>query len=114
MITKGENWMNMLSFELSAIDIILALAVLILFVLYWTKVSRIPDERFFRGIMTQNISQENFAPNPKSDDTACPRGFGNIRQIGEDGSVSEKCLGCYRIMECYSESAEIRSRLSQV
>jgi len=41
---------------------------------------------------------------PERDYTKCPRGFGNIRTLGKDNSVSEKCLGCYRIMECYSES----------
>jgi hypothetical protein len=103
----------MLSFEITAIDIILALAVLVLFVLYWTKLSNIPDERFFRGITTNNTSPETFTSYPQNDYTECPRGFGNIKKIGDDGSVSERCLGCYRIMECYSESEEIRSRLNQ-
>ena len=104
----------MLSFELSAIDIILVLAVLVLFVLYWTKLSKIPDGRFFRGINTRNASLERVTSHPQSNYTKCPRGFGNIKKIGDDGSVSEKCLGCYRIMECYSESEAIRSQLSQV
>jgi len=104
----------MLSFELTAIDIILALAVLVLFVLYWTKLSKLPDERFFRGIMANSTSPEKFASYPQNGYTECPRGFGNIKKIGDDGSVSEKCLGCYRIMECYSESEEISSRLTQV
>ena len=106
--------MNMLNFELTAIDIILALAVLILFVLYWTKLSKLPDERFLRGIMTSSTSPERFTSNPQSDHPECPRGFGNIKKIGDDGSVSERCFGCYRIMECYSESEEIRSRFTEV
>ena len=106
--------MNMLSFELSAIDIILVLAVLVLLVLYWTKLSKIPDEQFFRGSMAKAVSPEKVISNPQSGYAECPRGFGYIRKIGNDGSVSERCLGCYRIMECYSESEEIKSQLNQV
>jgi hypothetical protein len=104
----------MLSFQLSAIDIILVIAVLILFLLYWTKLSNIPDERFFRGILTKNTGTERIRANSQDDYTECPRGFGNIRKIKDDGSVSERCLGCYRIMECYSERERIRSQLNPV
>lgn len=106
--------MNMLSFELTAIDIILVIAVLVLFVLYWTKLSKIPDERFFRGILTKNTGPEKITSNPQNYYTECPRGFGNIKKINDDGSVSERCLGCYRIMGCYSEREEIRFQLNQV
>jgi hypothetical protein len=106
--------MNMLAFELTAIDIILVLAVIVLFVLYWTKLSKIPDERFFQGLMTKSASPERFTSSLQNDYTECPRGFGNIKKIEDDGSVSERCLGCYRIMECYSESKAIRSQLNQV
>jgi hypothetical protein len=140
----------MLSFELTAIDIILVIAVLVLFVLYWTKLSKIPDEQFFRGlrakdaiqekvssnpqsgyaecprefgnirkikhffrgIAAKDASQEKVSSNPQSGYAECPRGFGNIRKIDNDGSVSERCLGCYRIMECYGETEEIRSQPS--
>ena len=36
--------------------------------------------------------------------TECPRGFGNIKRLAENDSVSERCLGCYMIVECYSEN----------
>ena len=104
----------MLSFELTAIDIILVIAVLVLFVLYWTKLSKIPDEQFFRGILTKNTGPEKITSNPQNYYTECPRGFGNIKKINDDGSVSERCLGCYRIMECYSERERIRSQLNQL
>lgn len=102
----------MLSFELSAIDVILGMAVIVLFVLYWSKLSGIPDKRIFRGLTTRNTTPEPVTPQPQKGYSECPRGFGNIKKIDSDGSVSEKCLGCYRIMECYSETAAIRSQLS--
>ena len=106
--------MNMLSFELSAIDIILVLSVLVLLVLYWTKLSKIPDEQLFSKSTAKHIKQEKIIKNPQNGYAECPRGFGYIKKIGDDGSVSERCLGCYRIMECYSEQEEIKPQLNQV
>jgi len=106
--------MNMLSFELTAIDIILVISVIVLLVLYWTKLSKIPEEQFFRGLTAKNESPEKIVSNLQSGYAECPRGFGYIKRIGDDGSVSERCLGCYRIMECYSESEEVKLQLNQV
>jgi len=111
---KGENRMNMLSFELTAIDLILAIAVIVLIVLYWTKLSKIPEEQFLRRSTAKAASPERLATRSQSGYAECPRGFGYIKKIGDDGSVSERCLGCYRIMECYSEQEEIKSQLNQV
>jgi len=106
--------MNMLSFEVTAIDLILVIAVMVLLVLYWAKLSKIPDEQFFRRSTAKVASPEILESNPQSGYAECPRGFGYIKKIGDDGSVSERCLGCYRIMECYSEQEEIKSQLNQV
>ena len=106
--------MNMLSFELTAIDIILVMAVIVLLVLYWTKLSKIPDEKLFSKSTAKHITQEKIIKNPQNGYAECPRGFGYIKKIGADGSVSERCLGCYRIMECYSESEDVKPQLSQV
>jgi len=98
-----KRW-DMIPFELTAIDLILTIAVIVLIVLYWTKLSKIPDEQIFRGLIARDTNPEKVISNPQSDYTECPRGFGDIRKIGDDGSVSERCLGCYRVMECYGES----------
>ncbi len=95
----------MLSFELSAIDLILVLSVIVLLILYMTKLSvKTPEENSFRQPIVKNANLERSVSMPQNDYTECPRGFGNIRKLGEDNSVSERCLGCYRIMECYSEN----------
>ena len=108
----------MLSFELSAIDIILVISVIVLLILFITKMSgrkheeeslksftKMParkHEESFRQTKVNNVAPERTVLAPQNDYTKCPRGYGNIRKLGEDNSVSEKCLGCYRIMECYS------------
>ena len=104
----------MLSFELTAIDLILVIAVIVLLVLYWTKLSKIPEEQLLRGSTAKNESPEKIATNPQSGYAECPRGFGYIKKIDDEGSVSERCLGCYRIMECYSESEEIKPQFNEV
>jgi len=103
----------MLSFELTAIDIILVIAVIALIVLYWAKLSKIP-EQFFRGSIAKDTSPEKIKSNPQNGYAECPRGFGYIKRIADDGSVSERCLDCYRITECYSEQKEIKPQLNQV
>ena len=62
------------------------------------------EEKPFKQPTLSAAPPERPAPMPQRDYTACPRELGNIRKLGENNSVSERCLGCYRLMECYSES----------
>ena len=126
-----ENRRKMLSFELSAIDLILVISVIVLFLLYMTKLSaNKPEEALFEGLMEKNVKQKyqdsgktSFGKRVRSffnksgkhfknikvsvhkyDGTECPRGFGKIKKFDENNSVSERCLGCYNFMECYDEN----------
>ena len=98
--------MSMLSFELSAVDLILAIAVFVLLVLYTTKLANCPEEVLRKSIRSYSRKEKDVEVRPRENYGECPRGFGNIRKLGSDGSVSERCLGCYRIMECYSEGSK--------
>jgi len=94
----------MLSFELSAIDLILAIAVIILLVLHLTNSSgNIFDQIFSKRKKRKQKDYEGTALKPTGDYTECPRGFGNIKKLSANNQVSERCLGCYQIMECYNE-----------
>lgn len=105
----------MLSFELSAIDLILAVAVIILLILYITKSSAktlteekllVRKEKLSRkptmeeGRLEKKI--ERLTPKPQTDSTKCPYGFGYLKKLDKDASIPDKCLGCSRIIECYS------------
>jgi hypothetical protein len=48
----------MLPFELTAIDLILVIAVIVLIVLYWTKLSKISEEQIFRESVTKDTIPE--------------------------------------------------------
>ncbi|MEJ2241919.1 MAG: hypothetical protein P8Y18_07235 [Candidatus Bathyarchaeota archaeon] len=98
----------MIEFELSAIDIILAIAVVVLLVLYLKHFSpsSLGSKANQQNVIVNTEKQEKQnVPKPKKEDYAeCPRGFGKIKNLSNDNSVSERCLGCYQIMECYTES----------
>jgi hypothetical protein len=121
----------MLSFELSAIDLILVLSVIVMLILYMTKMSTITPEKkqversvekekktkflkkFINSSKNSTVSvSSKFEKQPKEKSSqiqqtysiACPRGFGYIELLDSDNSVSQKCLGCYKIMECYLEN----------
>ena len=98
----------MIEFELSAIDIILAIAVVVLLVLYLKHFSppSLGSKADQQNIITniENKKSQNFSKPKKIDYAECPRGFGKIKNLSEDNSVSERCLGCYQIMECYTET----------
>lgn len=110
----------MLSFELSAIDLILAIAVIVLLVLYITKSSPKPpaEEKILvvresspekpakeaamleeekKGLMPSHLqSQTGSVP--------CPFGFGYLRRLDKEASIPDGCLSCSRIVDCYSRN----------
>ena len=102
---KIKNRWNMISFELSAIDLVLVIAVIVLLILYLTKVSvNTFEPKYVSQSITADANQERRTLRSQIDVTECPRGFGNIKKFGGDKSISDRCLGCYRVMECYNEN----------
>ena len=95
----------MLSFEVSAIDLILVIAVVVLLLLYLKNfATAVPEDKFFKPKIVKDLNKKRKQLVSKTSYAECPRGFGNIRKLGDDNSVSDRCLGCYRIMECYGET----------
>jgi hypothetical protein len=112
----------MLSFELSAIDLILAVAVIVLLILYLTKSSakpaveekllvekESPSETPATEVATPDEEREEPVsaqpqpkPQPKTGSATCPFGFGYLRKLDKDASIPDGCLGCSRLLECYS------------
>jgi hypothetical protein len=107
----------MLSFELSAIDLILAIAVIILLVLYITRLSGRPlvEESLFVGkasssekrVTEDRVAEEGERPvstQPKSQSGSelCPFGFGYLSKLDREASIPDECLRCPRVMDCCS------------
>jgi hypothetical protein len=99
----------MLTFEITAIDLILVIAVIVLLLLYVTKLANSPEE-LIRKSMEKNVRREsskmkycNSSNNSDVNDALneCPRGFGKIGGVGDDNSISERCFSCYKMSQCY-------------
>jgi hypothetical protein len=107
----------MLSFQLSAIDLILAIAVIILLILYITKLSektptqeKLPVEEKKPSeepatettIPEEEEERKRLASKPQTNSTKCPYSFGYLKKLDKNASIPDKCLSCHRIMECFS------------
>lgn len=104
----------MLPFELTAIDSILVIAVIILLILHMKK-NNSPEEFVKSRIRKEKQKARNSVTdcNNKTTDikyTECPRGFGKIKIIGKNNTVSERCLSCYRLMDCYGEGKGLKDQ----
>jgi hypothetical protein len=112
-------WENrMLSFELSAIDLILAIAVIILLVLYITRLSARPPAEDRRFVGKESSSEKRVTeaavpdeegerpvsaqPKSQTGSATCPFGFGYLSKLDRKASIPDGCLRCSRVMECCS------------
>jgi hypothetical protein len=102
----------MFSFDVSAIDIVLAMAVVVLFVLYVAKkpesardVSTTPEK-----VKTLQENQKTTARTLKSgknvraksqtDFRNCAHSFGYLRSLPRNTPVPDECLGCPTVVQC--------------
>lgn len=94
----------MLPFELTAIDAILVIAVIILMILHLKNIKS-PDKVLEKLHQEKQLEKKQVCFNHSS---KCPRGFGEIRIIGENNTISERCLQCYMLTKCYTEKDSIK------
>ena len=101
----------MLSFELSAIDIVLLVAVLILLSLYVTKMREKPQNQ-----LESKTEQQQFPTKPQKTkkekkktespeeqtktNFECAHHFGYLRNLPRNTPVPEECFGCPQVMQC--------------
>lgn len=101
----------MLSFELSAMDIVLLVAVLILLSLYVTKMREKPQNQ----LESKTEQQVVFKKSPKTKkekkktelqkeqpetDIECAHHFGYLRSLPPNTPVPDECFGCPKVMQC--------------
>ena len=95
----------MLSFELSAIDLILVIAVVILLILYMTRPSTKTalEEKLLPTNATLKAEKERLPEVPTSKNASkCALHFGYLKELGRDADIPDECLACSRVMECVS------------
>lgn len=106
----------MLSFELSAIDIVLMIAVLILLVLYITKKPATSKTEPQSHVEKPRKLPENLkpmsrvqkakpnVPRPQTNLHNCVHHFGYLRNMSENTQIPEECFGCQKVMRCMFKS----------
>jgi len=105
----------MLSFDLSAIDIVLLVAVLILFLLY---VTRKPGASRTEAGLQSNIERKRKLPlikkenshakkpktssptQPNAESHNCAHEFGYLKDLPRNTPVPDECFGCPKVMQC--------------
>lgn len=102
----------MFSFDVSAIDIVLAVAVVVLFVLYVAKKpeSTRAVSTTVKRVDTLQENQKAASGTPKSrknvraksqtDFRSCAHSFGYLRSLPRNTPVPDECLGCPTVVQC--------------
>jgi len=105
----------MLSFNVSVIDIVLVLAIIVLLILYITKQSTksvaepelsVPEKKGVEkppeALETQKSIEEKQLPtHPQTDSLECPHHFGYLKKLPKDASIPDECFRCPRMTDCF-------------
>jgi cytoskeletal protein RodZ len=104
----------MLSFDLSAIDVVLLVAVLILFSLYVARKPRASrteskfesnadKKRTIPLIKKKNSSTKlktSSSTQPNAESQNCAHEFGYLKDLPRNTPVPDECFGCPKVMQC--------------
>jgi hypothetical protein len=106
----------MLSFEISAIDVVLSVAILVLLLLFVTqRKSQLQFESQPRRLPKNVKSEESeandriFAEHRLDKQTAegfqgCVHQFGHLRNMPKNTAVPAECFGCPKVLRCMFEN----------
>lgn len=100
-ISSGTQ--KMLSFNITAIDIILAIAVIILTILYLKKTQDFPEELSLRSL-TKNLKHQNLTLNLQDDFAELPTNCQNNNDFSENNTFSEATLEKITMIQKDSEN----------
>jgi hypothetical protein len=100
----------MLSFDVSAIDVVLVVAVLILLSLYVTRKTGTPKTEPKQQIEMKHKVQENpqtttkivksKTPQLQAGFQSCVHHFGYLKGLEKNKAVPDECFGCPKVMQC--------------
>lgn len=115
----------MLSFELSVIDLVLAVAIVIVLLLQITRApvksvtepeltneNQKASESSVRNVLTPRTSKTK-QPFTRliENSVKCPQHFGYLRNLSNTSSIPEECYSCPRMMQClYSKKQNHESK----
>ena len=103
----------MLLFELSAIDLVLLIAVIVLLILYIIKPAtkfssieeKIPSDKPAKTVTSLKTEGERLlSTQSETDSLKCPHSFGYLKKLDKNAPIPDECLNCPRIMECFGSN----------
>lgn len=100
-----------LSFELSVIDVVLVIAVVVLMLLYLTKRQGQPTNKPELSVKGQEkllekpkmpvkAAQKKVSKTQPSADFKCAHEFGYLKNLPKKNPVPDECFGCPRTLRC--------------
>lgn len=119
----------MLSFELSVMDIVLAIAIIILLLLHISRMptksateqklsreNRKPSKQSRKNIVKLNTSKKKESSYTRSleGSVKCPHRFGYLKTLPFGSSVPEECYGCSRMMQCLFSNEQNSGELKKI
>jgi len=102
---------SMLSFDLSVIDIVLAIAVIVLLLLFISQRQGRPAESdsikghrtlLAKGGRTAIVTQNRESGTFSSDSVRCAHHLGYLRDHPSNTPIPDECFGCQDVMRCLS------------
>jgi len=108
----------MVSFEFSAIDIVLMMAIIVLLILYLTKASTKPHaelehstkkektpEKPTVSLESQKSSEEALPTTSveTGNSAKCTHQFGYLKKLPKDASIPDECFTCPKYIRCALE-----------
>ena len=103
---------RMFSFDVSVIDIVLAVAVIILLCLYVTKKPNAPKTELKskneetqpfqenQKTMSRTLKSKTNATKSQAGFQKCVHSFGYLRSLPKNTPVPDECFGCPKAMQC--------------
>jgi len=88
----------MLSFELSAIDLVLVIAVGVLLLLFLAQRRGHPKTK--SDLSMEERSKLSEKPKASADFQKCVHHFGYLRNLPQHAPVPDECFGCAKVMRC--------------
>lgn len=118
----------MLSFELSVIDIILAIAIIVILLL---QVKKTPTEsttepklsrekkKPFEGskksfVKRKTLGKKKFLAHTPEGSIDCPHHFGYLKKLSLGSSVPEECYNCSQMMQCLFSDEQNSGELRKI
>lgn len=105
----------MLSFEVSAIDIVLVISAIIILLLYLMKQTQpstgsesdVKEKKTEARAKFRNLfGHKRVETSSQAGSFRCPYSFGYLKKIPKDGSIPEECYTCPQMMQCCAFSGE--------